>query len=93
MWSGNGYKKPLKVERTLLSLFGYKALKGENGDLIFCEEICFNDLGSFLYYDFFNGIKQNYVRIDAITAENTFYTINQLKIGKMVFNWLIVLRV
>ncbi len=41
--------------------FGYKALKGKGGDLILCEEIGFNDLGSFLYYDFFNGIKQNYV--------------------------------
>ena len=41
--------------------FGYKALKGENDDLIICEDIGFNNLGSFLYYDFFIGIKQNFV--------------------------------
>ncbi len=41
--------------------FGYKALKGKNGDLILCEEIGFNDFSSFLYYDFFNVIRQNYV--------------------------------
>ncbi len=40
---------------------GYKALKGENDDLIICEDIGFNNLGSFLYYDFFIGIKQNFV--------------------------------
>ncbi len=33
----------------------------EKGDHILCEEIKFNDLGSFLYYDFFNGLKQNYL--------------------------------
>ena len=41
--------------------FRYKTLRDKSGNLILCEEIGFNDLGSFLYYDFFNGIKQNYV--------------------------------
>ena len=41
--------------------FGYKTLKDKSGNPILCEEIGFNDIGSFLYYDFFNGIKQNYV--------------------------------
>ena len=41
--------------------FGYKTLKNKSGNPILCEEIGFNDLGSLLYYDFFNSIKQNYV--------------------------------
>ena len=40
--------------------FGYKTLRDKSGNLILCEEIGFNDLGSF-GYDFFNEIKQNYV--------------------------------
>lgn len=53
--------KNFKKIKCKMESFEYKALKVENGDLILCEEIGFNDLGSFLYYDFFNGIKQNYV--------------------------------
>ncbi len=41
--------------------FGYRAITDKNGEQILCEEIKFNDLGSFLYYDFFNGLKQNYI--------------------------------
>ncbi|MBD5080667.1 MAG: hypothetical protein HDT44_02760 [Ruminococcaceae bacterium] len=54
--TGNFRKIKCKMES-----FGYKVLKGEDDNLILCEEIGFNNLGSFLYYDFFNGIKQNYV--------------------------------
>lgn len=53
--------KNFKKIKCKMETFGYKALNYENGDLILCEEIGFNDLGSFLYYDFFNEIKQNYV--------------------------------
>lgn len=41
--------------------FGYRAIADKNGEQILCEEIKFNDLGSFLYYDFFNGLKQNFI--------------------------------
>lgn len=41
--------------------FGYKAITDKNGEQLLCEEIKFNDLGSFIYYDFFNGLKQNYI--------------------------------
>lgn len=44
-----------------MSSFGYKSLKDEDGKQILCEEMFFDDLQSFLYYDFFNGIKKNYV--------------------------------
>ncbi len=53
--------KNFKKIKCKMESFGYKALKGKGGDLILCKEIGFNDLGSFLFYDFFNGIKQNYV--------------------------------
>ncbi len=41
--------------------FGYKSIANGKGEHILCEEIKFSDLGSFLYYDFFNGLKQNYI--------------------------------
>ncbi len=41
--------------------FGYKAITDKKGEQLLCEEIKFNDLGSFIYYDFFNGLKQNYI--------------------------------
>ncbi len=41
--------------------FGYKVLNDENNKPILCEEIHFADLISFLYYDFFSGIKKNYI--------------------------------
>ena len=40
--------------------FGYKSLKGKQG-LMLCEEIRFTDIGSYLYYDFFNGTKHNFL--------------------------------
>ncbi len=41
--------------------FRYKAITDKNGEQLLCEEIKFNDLGSFIYYDFFNGLKQKYI--------------------------------
>ena len=41
--------------------FGYKSILDSHGNSILCEEIKFTDLGSFLYYDFFHGIAQNYL--------------------------------
>ena len=41
--------------------FGYTVLKGENEKPILCEKILFSDLQSFLFYDFFNGIRNNYI--------------------------------
>lgn len=41
--------------------FGYKVLKDENKKPILCEQILFSDLQSFLFYDFFNGIRNNYI--------------------------------
>ena len=44
-----------------MNSFGYKVLNDENNKPILCEEIHFADLISFLYYDFFSGIKKNYI--------------------------------
>ncbi|MDE7362644.1 MAG: hypothetical protein K2N38_12005 [Oscillospiraceae bacterium] len=41
--------------------FGYKVIADKNEEQSLCEEIKFNNLGSFLYYDFFNGLKQNFI--------------------------------
>ncbi len=41
--------------------FRYKSLIDTSGNSILCEEINFEDLQSFLYFDFFNGIRNNYI--------------------------------
>ena len=41
--------------------FRYKSLIDSSGNSILCEEISFDDLQSFLYFDFFNGIRKNYI--------------------------------
>ena len=53
--------KNFKKIKCKMESFGYKTLKDKSSNLILCEEIGFSDIGSFLFYDFFNGIKQNYV--------------------------------
>ncbi len=55
--------KGLNFERIKCRMqsFGYKSILNSNGNSILCEEIKFTDLGSFLYYDFFRGIAQNYL--------------------------------
>lgn len=49
-------KLPCRMES-----FGYKVLQDENKQPILCEEIYFSDLQSFLYYDFWQGLKRNYI--------------------------------
>ena len=44
-----------------MNSFRYKSLVDSSGNSILCEEIHFEDLKSFLYFDFFNGIKNNYI--------------------------------
>ena len=44
-----------------MNAFRYKSLKDTSGNTILCEEIHFDDLQSFLYYDFFHGIRHNYI--------------------------------
>ena len=44
-----------------IDLFRYKSLFDAYGNSILCEEINFEDLQSFLYFDFFNGIRNNYI--------------------------------
>lgn len=42
-----------------MNSFGYKVLKETDSKHMLCEEVSFTDLQSFLYYDFFSGIKKN----------------------------------
>ena len=44
-----------------MNSFRYKSLIDSSGNSILCEEIKFDDLQSFLYFDFFNGIRNNYI--------------------------------
>ena len=44
-----------------MNSFRYKSLIDSSGNSILCEEINFEDLQSFLYFDFFNGIRNNYI--------------------------------
>lgn len=44
-----------------MNSFRYKSLKDTSGNSILCEEINFEDLQSFLYFDFFNGIRNNFI--------------------------------
>ena len=44
-----------------INSFRYKSLVDTYGNSILCEEIKFKDLQSFLYFDLFNGIKNNYI--------------------------------
>lgn len=54
---GNGFDN---IHCSLQS-YGYKLLLDEHNAPILCNEIRFGDLQSFLFYDFFNGIKYNYI--------------------------------
>ena len=55
--NGNAFSK-IKCK---MNSFGYKVLNTENNQALLCEEIMFPDLQSFVYYDFFNGIKKRYI--------------------------------
>ena len=50
-----------EIIKCRMQSFGYKSILDDSGNSILCEEIKFTDLGSFLYYDFFHGIAQNYL--------------------------------
>lgn len=54
---GNGFDNI----RCALQSYGYKLLRDEHNAPILCNEIQFGDLQSFLFYDFFNGIKYNFI--------------------------------
>lgn len=54
---GNGFDN---IHCSLQS-YGYKLLRDEYNVPILCNEIRFGDLQSFLFYDFFNGIKYNFI--------------------------------
>ena len=41
--------------------FGYNVITDSEGKPMLCEDIVFNDLRSFLFYDFFKGININYI--------------------------------
>lgn len=41
--------------------FEYKVPCNENSKPLICEELKFHDLQSFIYYDFFNGLKRKYI--------------------------------
>lgn len=55
--NGNTFQK-IKCK---MESFGYKVLNDENNKPILCEEILFSDLQSFLFYDFWSGIKKNFI--------------------------------
>ena len=44
-----------------MNSFRYKSLMSSSRNSMLCEEINFDDLQSFLYFDFFNGIRSNYI--------------------------------
>lgn len=44
-----------------MNSFGYKVLKDTHSQPILCETMQFTDLQSFLFYDFFNGVKRNFL--------------------------------
>lgn len=41
--------------------FGYNVITDSKGKSMLCEDIVFNDLKSFLFYDFFKGVSINYI--------------------------------
>lgn len=41
--------------------FGYNVITDGKGKAMLCEDIVFNDLNSFLFYDFFKGVSINYI--------------------------------
>lgn len=53
-------QKSLKVLKCNMSAFEYKMLNDKKGKPIFCEQISFNDIGSFIYYDFFYGLRRRH---------------------------------
>ncbi len=58
---GKSKRRGFQALTCKMQSFGYKVLTDEQSKPILCEEISFEDLTSFLFYDFFNGIKHNYL--------------------------------
>ena len=50
---------PFQKMKCRMSSFAYQPQKDADGQMIFCEQIEFLDLRSFLYYDFWNGLRLN----------------------------------
>ena len=50
---------PFQKMKCRTSSFAYQPQRDANGEMIFCEQIEFLDLRSFLYYDFWNGLRLN----------------------------------
>lgn len=44
-----------------MTSFGYNIITDSKGKPMLCEDIVFNDLKSFLFYDFFKGVSINYI--------------------------------
>ncbi len=57
----NSHAKHFRQLKCKMNSFSYKSLVNASGENILCDEILFEDLGSFLYYDLFYGIKINYI--------------------------------
>lgn len=57
----NNAVKSFSGIQCIMNSFGYKVLEGGDGEQILCEEITFEDLQSFLYYDFLSGVRKNYI--------------------------------
>ncbi len=55
------HSRNFKKIRCRMNSFGYKVLKETDCKQMLCEEILFDDLQSFLYYDFFSGIRKNHI--------------------------------
>lgn len=54
-------RDPFSRIKCNMSSFGYKVLKDAHHQPILCEKMRFSDLQSFLFYDFWGGIKHNYI--------------------------------
>ena len=55
--NGNAFNK-IKCK---MNSFEYKILSNKNNKPLLCEKLKFSDLQSFIYYDFFNGLKRKYI--------------------------------
>ena len=52
---------PFQRMKCRMSSFAYQPQKDTDGEMILCEQIEFLDLRSFLYYDFWNGLRLNHL--------------------------------
>lgn len=52
---------PFQKMKCRMSRFAYRPQRDADGQMIFCEQIDFLDLRSFLYYDFWNGLRLHHL--------------------------------